>query len=156
MINKNKSQKWVKIVAWMLAISFGLGMTLFLAIPTPTRTVAPKNTAPSNNPAPPGRQSLTPINGGQTAGAADGALGQGDLAMKTGKIDQAIGFYETAYRLDKKDKTIQEKLGDAYFSQGQQAQDSDKTKAKDAYGKYLELLPEGPKAKSVRAALDNL
>ncbi|MDP1808954.1 MAG: hypothetical protein Q8L35_05390 [Actinomycetota bacterium] len=131
MINKNKSQRWVKIVAWLLAISFGLGMTLLLAIPTPNDTSAP------NSPAPAAKTSLTPITSGKTAGPADGAIGQGDLAMKSGKIDQAIGFYETAYQLDRKDKTIREKL-------------------RDAYKRYLQLLPDGPQVKQVKAALENL
>ena len=123
MINKKKSQRWVKIVAWLLAISFGLGMTLLLAIPTPNNSNAPSPASTS-----------TPITGSQ---AVAGAVGQGDLAMKSGNIDQAISFYADAYRLDKKDKSTRKKLT-------------------DAYKKYLQVLPDGPKAEQIKTALKSL
>jgi len=125
MLNKKKAQTWVKIVAWLLAGSFALSMTLLLALPSG------RNSASS------GRQGSAPIESVKPADAAAGAAGQGDLALKNGQVDQAIGFYEKAYQLDSKDKTIKSKLS-------------------AAYEKYLKLFPDDPKAESVKAALANL
>lgn len=126
MINKDKSPRWVKIVAWVLAISFGLGMTLLFALPTPNQgTTNSASTSP---------KAVAPVSASDAAAAA---VGQGDLAMKSDNIDQAISFYENAYRIDKKDKAVRNKLA-------------------DAYKKYLQLSPDGANAEKFKTALDNL
>lgn len=126
MLNKKKAKTWVKVVAWFLAGSFALSMTLLLAIP------GGRTSKSLSKPA-----GVTPVQTGNTADAAAGAAGQGDLALKNDQVEQAIGFYEKAYQLDGKDKTIKSKL-------------------KGAYEKYLKLFPDGPKAESVKAALADL
>jgi hypothetical protein len=126
MLNKKKAKTWVKVVAWLLAGSFALSMTLLLVIPSGP------SSAPTTAPA-----GTTPIQTVSPADAAAGAAGQGDLALKNGQIEQAAGFYEKAYQLDSKDKAIKSKL-------------------RDAYEKYLKDLPNGPKAESVKAALADL
>lgn len=127
MINKDKSPRWVKIVAWVLAISFGLGMTLLFALPTPNQGGATNSASTSP-------KSVAPVSASDAAAAA---VGQGDLAMKSDNIDQAISFYENAYRIDKKDEAVRNKLA-------------------DAYKKYLQLSPDGANAEKFKTALDNL
>lgn len=145
MLNKKKAQTWVKVVAWLLAISFALGMTLFAAIPI---------LGPGNRPPQSGSSSGRPAPSPDTeADPADSLIGQGDLALKNGRLDEAVGFYEQAYTADK--KKTEGKLAEAYFALGQKAEaDKDEAKARAAYGKYLAVLPEGPKAAQVRSALD--
>jgi tetratricopeptide (TPR) repeat protein len=154
MINKKNSKTWVKIVAWVLAISFALSMTIMFAIPGPSANNGKSSSAANNSST--GKPDSTPVTSIDTSANIEGVLGQGDLALKNGNIDQAIGFYEDAYELNKEEKTVQEKLGSAYFTLGEQALSTDSTKAKDAFEKYLKLLPDGPQAEQARSALDKL
>lgn len=153
MINKQKSKMWVKVVAWVLAISFGLGMTIMFAIPGPgespsSDTSASETNSPVENPA--------SVADTATADNTEAIVGQGDLASKNGNIDQAVDFYKDAYEVDDNDQTIREKLANAYFALGRQAQNSDTTKAKDAFENYLKLLPDGTQAADAKTALEDL
>jgi len=149
MLNKKKAQLWVKVVAWFLAISFGLGMTLLFALPNqPTKTVStPRPSSTATN------RTLTEA---EKIRAAKSLVDQGDLALKKEQTDQAVSFYEQALTLNDGDDAIKSKLGDVYIEVGKQATGNDTTAAKDAYGKYLKILPDGPKAESAKAALADL
>ncbi|HEB12385.1 MAG TPA: tetratricopeptide repeat protein [Actinobacteria bacterium] len=153
MLNKTKANLWIKIVAWGLAISFALSMTLLLILPNPSgngSNEVPENTrSESDNP-------LTPTTDTSSESAIESAVGQGDLAMKNGQIDQAVTFYEKAYELDKKNEDVISKLANACFTEAQEIQESDQTKAKTLYNKYLELLPDGEHSEQAKSALEEL
>lgn len=151
MLNKKKAKTWVKIVAWGLTIAFTLSMTAVLTIPSATRSSG--GTA-SPRPAP----IVTSRKSGSNSAvdAAKNFAGQGDLALKSAQPEQAVGFFEKAYELDRKNDSIKAKLADAYFATGETAGTTDSAKAKDAYTKYLQLLPTGPQAQKAKAALKNL
>lgn len=145
MLNKKKAQTWVKVVAWMLAISFGLSLAL-MAIPVGTRTATTQPAAQTPKP-------LTPTTKADPGAAAQSAVGQGELALKNKQTDQAVTYFEQALKLDGKDRAIKGKLGDAYFTQGTEYKSKDKLKAKAAFDNYLKLLPAGPRAGEARSAL---
>ncbi len=151
MLNKTKANLWIKIVAWGLAVSFALSMTLLLILPNTNTNVIPESNTRSQSDNP-----LTPTTNSNSDGAIDSAVGQGDLAMKNGQIDQAVTFYEKAYELDKENEDVVSKLANAYFTEAQEIQETDQTKAKTQYNKYLELLPDGEHSEQAKSALKEL
>jgi len=151
MLNKKKAKTWVKVVAWGLAIAFTLSMTAVLAIPSATRSSG-VTSSPRPNPVVTSGKS----NGNSAADAAGNFVGQGDLALKSAQPEQAVGFFVKAYELDRKNDSIKTKLADAYLAVGETAGTTDSAKAKNAYTKYLELLPSGPQAQKAKTALKSL
>ena len=145
MLDKTKARLWIKIVAWVLAISFALSMSLLLILPNTGSDSTESSRTQSDNPI-----ESTPEND------IESAVGQGDLAMKNGQLDQAVTFYEKAYELDKKNEDVVSKLANACFTEAQEIQETDQTKAKTLYNKYLELLPDGKHSDEARSALKEL
>lgn len=153
MLNKSKAKTWVKVVAWGLALVFGTSFTLLIAMPAPRGG----NTIPAgqpNSPASPSERQMTPIS--KSKSSISGLLGQGEAALKSGRTGDAVAFFEQALEKDNKSTEAREKLGDALFALGQKLTATDKNRAKQAFLKYLEVLPGGAHAAHVKSALKQL
>lgn len=139
MLDKNKSKRWVKVVAWGLAIVFGTSFSFLFMLPTPQATKS-NRTAPTAADTNPDTQ-------------AQSLVGQGDMAAEANDLAQAISFYEQALSLDEQNQDAKSGLAAAYYGQGTAAQSEDTTAANAAFTKYLEILPDGPKADEIKRLL---
>ncbi|MCK4267755.1 MAG: hypothetical protein KAX16_02885 [Actinomycetia bacterium] len=151
MLNKEKARTWVKVVAWGLAISFAMSMSLLLIIPT-----TPRNNSVNQSPRSSEQNPLTPLSKSKVNSQVSSAIGQGDLAMKNNEMGQAISYYEKAHEIDKKNKDAVSKLSNAYYSHAQELQADGTDTAKTFYNKYLELSPEGEHSAQAKSALEEL
>jgi Flp pilus assembly protein TadD len=147
MLDKKHSKTWVKTVAWGLAIVFGLSALLFVL---PARQPNPdaQNNLPAK--APVSQQTIDP------KAAAQALAGQAEQAVKNGDFDQAINFYDQAQALDQDNAGLKTSLADVYYEKGKALQANDATASTEAFNKYLELLPSGPKAAEVSGLLADL
>ncbi len=151
MLNKGKARTWVKVVAWGLAISFAMSMSLLLIIPT-----TPRNNSVNQSPRSSEQNPLTPLSKSKVNSQVSSAIGQGDLAMKNNEMGQAISYYEKAHEIDEENKDAVSKLSNAYYSHAQELQADGTDTAKTFYNKYLELSPEGEHSAQAKSALEEL
>lgn len=140
MLDKSKAKRWVKVVAWGLAIVFGTSFSFLFMLPTPQQT--------GSRPGPVVTDS-TPEEQAQSL------MGQAQIASENGALDQAVIFYEQALSLDEENEDAKSGLADAYYEQGTEAQSEDATAAAESFNKYLDVLPDGPRADEVRELLES-
>lgn len=145
MLDKHHMKLWVKVVAWGLAIVFGTSFSFLFFMPTGQVSNRPSSPAPAAG--------LTNTSSEQQA---QSLIGQADIALKNGNYDQAADFYTQALSKDAAGADAKSGLADAYYKKGIEAQSADTTAAKDAFAKYLEVSPKGPKASEVKQLLAKL
>ena len=140
MLDKSNSKRWVKVVAWGLAIVFGTSFSFLFMLPTPQQTSSRPDPAVADS---------TPQE------QARSLVGQAKIASDNGEVAQAVSFYEQALSLDGENEDTRSELAGAYFKLGKETQGKDATAAAESFNKYLDVLPEGPRADEVRELLES-
>ena len=138
MLDKKRVKTWVKVVAWGLAIVFGTSFSFLFMMPTTQQTNS--RSGPIVTDSTPEEQ-------------ARSLVGQAEIASDNGDLAQAIDFYEQALSLDEENEDTRSELAAAYYKQGTEAYTEDATTAAVSFNKYLDVLPDGPRADEVRELL---
>lgn len=88
--------------------------------------------------------------GGSHGGELASLVKQGDSALRSGRVDDALSSYNKALKMDPKFAPAHRGLGSVYVMQGRDAD------AKAAYKEYLALAPKANDAPKIQALLSDM